>query len=69
MKRLDLKFGSIKEMLSKDQMKQISGGSCSWQWAGGEDCVGGSTNQAGCQAGADGNCDTNDCCAGVDCNC
>lgn len=69
MKKLELKFGSIKEMLTKDQMKLISGGSCTWQWSGGVGCVGGSTSQAGCQKGADNNCNTNDCCTTVDCNC
>jgi hypothetical protein len=64
-----LKFGSIKELLSKDQMKLISGGSCTFQWDGDNGCAGGSSTVEGCQAGGDGNCDYNDCCNTVDCTC
>lgn len=67
MKTLDLKFGSIKEMLSKDQMKLISGGSCTWYWSSAEGCAGGTAITGGTQQGADNNCDHNDCCDNVDC--
>lgn len=65
-----LKFGSIKELLSKDQMKLISGGSCTFFWDGSNpDCASGSSTVEGCQQGGDNNCDNNDCCNDVDCNC
>jgi hypothetical protein len=74
MKPLDLKFGSIKEMLTKDQMKLISGGSCVFYWSDAAGCAGavgvhssivaGST---GDQAGSDNNCNSNDCCDDVNC--
>jgi len=67
MKTLDLKFGSIKEMLSKDQMKLISGGSCTFYWSSAPGCAGGTSIVDGSQAGGDGNCDSNDCCDDVDC--
>jgi hypothetical protein len=73
MKKLELKFGSIKEMLTKDQMQLISGGTCTWYWHNGPGCVGGtvptSPGQAGCQTGADHNCDNNPCCDNVNCDC
>jgi hypothetical protein len=67
MKILDLKIGSIKEMLTKDQMKLISGGSCTWYWSSAPDCVGGTSTSGGSQQGADNNCNSNDCCDNVDC--
>ena len=66
MKTLDLKFGVIKEMLSKDQMKLISGGSCTFYWN--SDCAGGTSTVDGTQQGADNNCDHNDCCDNVECS-
>jgi hypothetical protein len=72
MKKLELKFGSLKEMLTKEQMQQISGGTCTWYWHSGPGCAGqyaSTTVQAGCQTGADSNCNTNNCCDNVDCNC
>jgi len=51
MKTLDLKFGSIKEMLSKDQMKLISGGSCTFYWSSAPGCAGGTSIVDGSQAG------------------
>jgi hypothetical protein len=71
MKKLELKFGDIKEMLTKDQMKMISGGSCTWYWSSAPGCAGAvgvhTSITSGTQSGADNNCDTNDCCNNVDC--
>jgi len=73
MKKLDLKFGSIKEMLSKDQMKQISGGCATCTWSANPGCDGvGITYPCNyspdyCQGFSDAGCETDDCCDGVDC--
>lgn len=67
MKNFELKFGSIKEMLSKDQMKTINGGSCTWYWNSDSDCAGGSSVTSGNQEAADTYCWANDCCDNVDC--
>lgn len=69
-KTLDLKFGSVKEMLTKNQMKQISGGqlaACTWYWNSDNGCAGGTTITTGTQAEAECNCLVNDCCDNVDC--
>ncbi|TDO22360.1 hypothetical protein [Pedobacter duraquae] len=46
MKSFQLKIGGIKEMLSKDQMKKITGGytGCENQWYNGVDACHGTTN-------------------------
>lgn len=71
MKTLDLKFGSVKEMLTKDQLMLINGGvqeqTCTFYWSGAPGCASGTSTVQGTQAGADNNCDNNDCCDNVDC--
>jgi len=75
MRKLELKFGSIKEMLSKDQMKQISGGCCvetySYSCGGGNVSINCPYSQDYCQGYYDYECEANDaagnCCDGIDC--
>jgi len=70
MNTLQLRFGSVKEMLTKDQMKQINGGKlqqCTFYWSSAPGCTGGTSTVEGTQEGADNNCDSNDCCDNVDC--
>ena len=70
MKSLGLKFGSVKEVLTKDEMKQINGGklaTCTWYWNADSGCGGGTTVTTGTQEEADTYCENNDCCDNVDC--
>lgn len=73
MKKLELKFGSVKEMLSKDQMKMISGGtfSCGYS-AGGTTTYGTYTcsgDPCGCQDLYDNICSGWSSCDDIDCGC
>ncbi|MBB6131486.1 hypothetical protein [Mucilaginibacter lappiensis] len=70
MKHFELKFGEVKEMLTKDQMTQISGGcgltinpSC----GGGVEILQCDGNADYCQGYADGKCAGDDCCDDSNC--
>ena len=78
MKKLKLKLDGIKEMLSRDQMKRVSGGystyTCSYSWSGASGCLTdpsdtpcteSSSDQ--CQSYADAYCKNDDCCTDVNC--
>jgi len=70
METLSLKFGSVKEMLTKDQMKKINGGklaTCTWTWNGNSGCAAGTSVTSDTQEEADSYCEVNDCCDNVDC--
>jgi len=71
MKTLDLKFVSVKEMLTKEQMKLISGGVQESGHCGftiNSDCGGGveimpcDGSATYCEGFCDGECDANNCC-------
>lgn len=76
MKKLELKFGNVKEMLTKDQMKMISGGSYSCGYSGGGTVTyggsyicGSQTSNCECQAFYDNVCSADPNCDDVDCGC
>ena len=70
MNTLDLKFGSVKEMLTKEQMKLIIGGvqdghcgfSINSDCGGGVEIMPCNGSEEYCQGFCDGECDANNCC-------
>ncbi|MBB6131487.1 hypothetical protein [Mucilaginibacter lappiensis] len=72
MKHFELKFGEVKEMLTKGQMTQINGGTLCFTTINGN-CGGGfDTMECDgdvqyCQGYADGECAGDDCCDGMEC--
>jgi len=75
MKKLELKFGRVKEMLTKDQMKMISGGfNCTfsggtnpWGTLGCDTSTG--ITSCGCQDLFDQLCESSNSCDNIDCGC
>lgn len=73
MKKLELKFGGLKEMLTKEQMQQISGGA-QCVYVVNADCGGGvgilyfgSGDSSYDQGYGDGWCAANNCCDDISC--
>ena len=78
MKKLKLKLDGIKEMLSRDQMKRVSGGygeshTCTFVYESDSPCPGGYYDApcisalSECQTSADTQCANDDCCHTVTC--